>query len=52
MRYEPARIAAVLVGCEARSAKLADRTDSVDLAWPVQRLTLGVGQTPRSHVRL
>jgi hypothetical protein len=48
---ENARTAAVLIGCEARSTKLAGRTDSVDLAWPVQRLTFGVGQAPRLHVR-
>jgi len=40
-----------MIGCEAISAKLAGRTDSVDLAWPVQRLTFGVGQAPRLHVR-
>jgi hypothetical protein len=40
-----------LIGCEARSAKLVGRTDWADLAWPVRRLTFGVGQTPRSHVR-
>jgi len=50
-RLITARGPAVMIGCEAISAKLAGRTDSVDLAWPVQRLTFGVGQAPRLHVR-
>jgi hypothetical protein len=36
----------------ARATKLAGRTDWVDLAWLVQRLTFGMGQTPLACLAL